>query len=564
MSIGSTQWAFGDIIAGMNARSRIVLAVVAALVAAFLGACMTTSGTAYQQVVAAEAPEASSPPPPPPPPEQGLQVVTDPDRVEVYLNGTFVGTTPLSVTDLAPGPYQVRLSRPGFYDLVAWIDYRGGSMRYQVELTPITGFVLVQVTPSTADISLGSQHVGQGMIELPEGSYTVMVRAFGYQDYRGTLYITGPAVVPLQVSLQPAPFEVQGLAIGRSAINPGDPGVLGDLEAFFSVTAPGTATAMVLDSTGAEVRSETLPTFTTWNQRWRWHPPGSLADGDYRLRLSAQGAAAGTGIVRDADFRIDRSISASPRATWSGGAGLLYAPGVDTLPPGSWQLSLLVAPQFDLSSFRAPAAFGLRAGLGAGAELDLVGGAIFESSGVPFFAGAGLRWELVPAAHPFGAGVALDAKLALQGLPGSGFLPTDTFANFSGASIGVPVEVTLGPVSLLGEAAIIASPWHVDYLASGPVTTLDPAAWLYWRAGVMATFGPVVAGLSGSVRSGVLPGGLFAIDLPVELGAELHYLLPGTHLVLSLMATGEAGVPGGPPGVPNFYFSGGAGLGVIY
>lgn len=541
-------------------RARWAVAFLAASLAVVtLVSCATTSGGAFSAVVAAESrSETPPPPPPPPPPTEGLQIITIPDHVEVYVDNVFVGVTPLVIVELSTGSHIIRLYKPGYYDLDAWLAYAGAPMVYQVTLTPIVGFVQLQAAPPDAHITIGGQSVSPGLIQLPVGSYDVLGRAFGYQDYHGRVNVIGPSVIPLDIQLQPAPFGITGFSLVQRVVNPDNPGLLGSLEAGFVVSGPGDGSLAVIDPSGTEVRRDQLPPFSTWNQRWTWRPSSSLPDGEYRLVLSGRGASDGAEVTREEIFRIDHTVAIAPRSSWSGSAGLLFAPAVETLPYGSWQISLLLAAAFDQVNYRTPAELALRIGLAPGAELDLMGGLVFASYGVPLTGSAALRWEMLRPTRPLGVGVGLDAKLALQGEPPLGFLTTDTFANFSGASFGVPVQIALGPVSLLTEVAIIASPWRVDYSASGPVTATNPGAWLYYRAGVLIDAGPLVAGLSASLRSAALPAGIASIDIPVEIGAEAHYLVPGTHLLVSAIAAGELFSP------TSWYFYGGGGLGLIY
>ena len=85
-------------------------------------------------------------------------------------------------------------------------------------------------------------------------------------------------------------------------------------------------------------------------------------------------------------------------------------------------------------------------------------------------------------------------------------------------------------------------------------------AWLYLRAGIMLDTGSITAGISASTRTEPLPNGVSFLGTPVpfELGGEIHWLIPGTRLVLSAIVAGEADNP------TSFYFMGGGGLGFLY
>jgi hypothetical protein len=137
---------------------------------------------------------------------------------------------------------------------------------------------------------------------------------------------------------------------------------------------------------------------------------------------------------------------------------------------------------------------------------------------------------------------------------------TDTFANFTGISVEVPFELSLGPMNFMLSAGAAGSLWYPYRLSAGLVPLQGPVAWLYLRAGVMLETGPVMAGISASTRTEPLPGGVAFLGTPVpfQAGAEVHWLIPGTRLLISAIFAGEY------ENNQNYYFMGGAGLGFLY
>jgi len=541
----------------MKPRLGAIAAAVIAVLA--IVSCATSSGTLVNKVLEAEGADEKTPPPPPPEHVEGLEIRTNPSGAEVWLNGRYQGTTPLVIGGLSAGTYRLRISHDGYHDAVVWFDYRGGPMTYQVSLDPILGFVQIDVHPIDADVTLDGRSLSRGITPLPVGIYTVKVSAFGYQTWSDRVAVWENAVTPIVVDLDPAPFAMTPPSIARPVVNPENPGLLGTVEARFEVTGPGEGFVSVRDWTGSEVHRETLPEFSTWSQRFRWRPPAAAPDGEYSLVLTGIGRD-GVESRQDGAFSVDRSARIAPRSSWSGSSGLLYAPVAETLPAGSFQPILLGVAYANTytGQLQAPLQFSFRAGLGADLELGGSFGAIFTGATPPLAGGLALRWRFLEPMEPVGVGVALEGKASLQGVPGRGMLATDTLANFSGLSLGIPVQLTFGSLSLLVEPAIIASLWHVDYDASGPLTSTDPATWMYWKAGLMVAAGPFVAGISASARSEPLPGGILAIGLPVQAGAEFHWLLPNTHVLVGGAVAGEFG------GVEGMYLMGGLGLGLLF
>jgi hypothetical protein len=544
----------------MKLRLGAVTAMVITAVA--LVSCATSSGTLLDQVREAEGADEESPPtPPPPPPEnvEGLEIRTDPSGAEVWLNGRYQGTTPLVVGGLVKGTYRLRIARDGFHDTVVWLEYPGGDMTYAVTLDPILGFVQVDVSPRGAEVTLDGKRLSRGITPIPVGTYTVKVSAFGYRTWNDRIAVWENIVTPVTVDLEPAAFSISPPSIGRAVVNPENPGLLGTLEARFEVTAPGNGTVTVFDRSGGEVYRQELPEFRTWSQRFRWRPTGNIPDGEYSLLVSGLGRD-GVASQQEILFSVDRTVRIAPRSSWSGSSGLMYAPVAEVLPAGSFQSSLLGIAYVDVAEdeVQAPLQLSFRAGLGADLELGGSFGAILTGAAPPLAGGLWLRWKFAEPQRPLGLGAAIEAKAALQGVPGSGILATDTLANFSGFSIGLPLQLTLGAFSLIAAPAIIASAWQVDYEASGPLTSIAPATWMYWKAGLMFDTGSFVAGLSASARSDPLPAGFLSIALPLQAGAEFLCLLPGTHVLVSGAIAGEFG------GDEGMYLMGGIGLGLLF
>ncbi len=254
-------------------------------------------------------------------------------------------------------------------------------------------------------------------------------------------------------------------------------------------------------------------------------------------------------------------ISTVSFSLWSGSAGLLYAPTTDVLPEGDYQLGILAAG-IALSNpdvFQAPAQLGARVGLGSSLELDATVGAIASSAAFPVGASVALRWNMTSPHGDWGTSTALQGKLSAQLVPGVdtvSVLMTDTFADFTGLSVELPLQLQLGRLSLLLTPGVIGSLWY-PYSSS---TAASPVAWMYLRGGILLDLGSVSAGVSATTRTEPLPGGVAFLGTPVpfQAGAEVHWLVPGTSILVSGIVAGEY------EDDSNYYFMGGGGLGFLY
>ena len=550
-----------------------------AFVALFAASCATSRGSTLGKVLSAQAGSSTRGNPPSQPSEEpspsplvakrGLEVISSPDNAEVWIDGAFRGLSPYIAENIARGWHRVTIRKDGYYEASGWVDFESDYMLYQATLTEITGFLQISVSPQDSIVTVGGQRVSPGLQQFPVGSYTVVTRSFGYADDRQYITIAEKSVTALEISLSPAEFSVISFSLPRRELNPANPGLLGYLECTFSVTGPGGGELKVYDQGSEEIFSQSLPDFTTWDQSFTWNVRDSsgrmLSDGIYRLAIEVHGRDSENRMQKEAQFRVDSTLKVAPRSVWSGSAGLLYAPVAEVLPDGDFQLAVLGAgiALGDPPVFQAPIQLGARVGIGKKAEIDASVGIIASSAAVPFTASIAGRWNWVSPQGAYGTWSAVEAKLSLQYNPALGvenILMTDTFANFTGISVELPFQVSLGAVNLMLSAGVTGSLWYPYRTDVSATPIVGPVTWLYLRAGAMLEIGSVMAGISASTRTEPLPGGVAFLSSPIpfQAGAEIHWLMPGTRLTLSGIVAGEY------EDAANYYFMGGAGLGFLY
>jgi hypothetical protein len=561
----------------MTTKCACALAALAFAASLLLASCATSKGTTLGKVTAAEAggrqggnaPSRPSGRPAPNPPEakQGLEIVTDPDNAEVWIDGAFRGLSPYIAEDLPQGWHKITLRKTGYYETSGWADFESDYMLYQASLVQMIGYLQISVTPQNSVISVSGQELSSGLSTLAVGDYSLRVRSFGYSDYEESITIQEKSVTTISVNLQPAEFSITSLSVPKPGINPDNPGLLGVLDVNLFVTGPGTGELRIRNEGSVEVFSRTLPEFTTWDQSFSWNVRDSagnaLPDGTYTLAVKAQGDGSETQIERETAIRVDRTLKIAPRSLWSGSAGLLYAPVAEVLPAGDYQLSFLGAGIAAGAAFQAPVQLGARVGLGESLEVDASAGLIISSVATPFTASVSAKYNFLSPHGSYGTSSAVLAKLTLQYNPlvtGGGVLMTDTFANFTGLSVEVPFQLTLGAMNLMLSAGATGSLWY-PYRVNADGSPLQSAVgWLYLRGGAFLETGSLMLGISASTRTEPLPGGIAFLSSPIpfQLGAEAHWLIPGTRLLVTAMMAGEY------EDSDNYYFMGGGGLGFLY
>lgn len=500
-----------------------------------------------------------------------LDIRSNPSDASVYLDGRLRGNTPAELDGLEPGRYQLRVEKDGYYPVRRWIEIsEGATLLLEIDLEQITGFLDVSSSPRDASIRVDGVPLEGGFAELPIGRYELVVERFGYRAARRSVTVAEREVTRVDVQLEPAPFEVTGLDAWRRSFNPDNPGRIGTTLISYRVSAPGRGTLVIEDESGRVVRTTPERIYRSWNQEYRWDGRSDdgtvVRDGIYVVRLDAVGD---DGRVETASTRVtvDRSLVIRYRSIWSAGAGLLYAPTTSPLPGGQAQFSTFIAgivgPAGDALVGRFPGRIGARFGLGVDLELGVYGGFIASTNpgSDRVTAGGSLSWNA--------PSLALGPAFLTPGVIVGGAYRSPTVDGlYAGPDThgAAPGYFAALPLSLrVGSLAVVVVPEY--RLAVAPVTydsSLPPNAWTslaYLRLGIVADIGALTLGASAALRSTPFTGPSatsFRIDLPIQMGVEAHWIVPGSAVVLSGIVAGEF------EGADAFYLMGGLGVGVLF
>jgi len=161
-----------------------------------------------------------------------LNVLSNVAGAEVYLSGRLVGNTPLS-TMVVAATYDIVVKAPGYLDFSQRLQVRSAT-QVNATLTPqIMQFGLsVNANVAGADVFINGNPAGKTPFnaQVPQGSYTVTVRAPGYIDFSQNLVVNGPvqvnaslqplaAVVTVAANVQGADVFINGNPAGKTPFN---------------------------------------------------------------------------------------------------------------------------------------------------------------------------------------------------------------------------------------------------------------------------------------------------------------------------------------------------------
>jgi hypothetical protein len=144
-----------------------------------------------------------------------VSITSYPPGANVYSNGVYIGQTsagrPLVFTQVNPGTYSLLITKSGYQDYTGTQTVAAGQ-NYNIAATlnpvknPTTGGISVISSPSQAEVFLNNAFRGLTPITLDSlapGSYTVLVKLSGYQDWQTTQQVTAGQTAQISATLIP-------------------------------------------------------------------------------------------------------------------------------------------------------------------------------------------------------------------------------------------------------------------------------------------------------------------------------------------------------------------------
>ncbi len=507
-----------------------------------LSGCATSSGTLFKDTVQSDSAskaentqDEGSTYTEPEEPAEGLTITSDPSGAEIYIDRTYQGKTPLTLTP-GSGRYRITLKKEGYYSESRWIEYNTGtSVSINFPLKQITGYLYLTTYPSETEVKASSFGLSKGVNELPIGNYTISADLFGYDHFSTNITIYEKSTTNLIIHMQPSKFSFSPLSLTRQVFNPNNPSGLGTSRISFTVTTYGKGILSIKSEDGTTVRKHQFEPFTTWEQGFTWDGKDSrgrtVPDGRYRITLIGVDSKGVEKDTKTAVIRIDHSLIIKDRNSFSGASGTMFSPTPDTLPMGSVQIDIGSIGHMESNLYRFPTSVALRVVPTEQLEADITGGILLQSpADNAYFAGIALKKGLIPQGN---------SPFSLSFIAKGSYLfgtYTDSLTNFTGLSVSLPAALTFGPVTLAVTPDILLSPYRVSV-----GNEAYPAGFYlygYGRGAVILDFGSAWMALSGALRTTYRDGGI-ADDYPAYAGGELHWILPGTGIIVSGFISGE-------------------------
>jgi hypothetical protein len=158
------------------------------------------------------------------PKEGDLEVRSEPGGGKVYLDGKYMGETPLLVPRIRPGRYSILLLKEGYHPFEERVEVKGADRkRVLANLKRRTGEIAVSLKTPKANLYIDGKPVEIGLgntleKEFPSGCYRIKVTKEGYESWEGDLVVTAGqrAEVSVELKMKKGELFIQAEPSGAS------------------------------------------------------------------------------------------------------------------------------------------------------------------------------------------------------------------------------------------------------------------------------------------------------------------------------------------------------------
>lgn len=134
-----------------------------------------------------------------------IYINSTPSNAKAYLDGAYRGRTPLTISNLEVGEYQIRISKDGYYDWYSTAQVKQNiTTQVFAPLEPMTGSLYVTSSPSYARVFLDGIERGTTPITITDiemGWHEVVIIKEYYRAYVEYLYIYAGEQTEVEVDL---------------------------------------------------------------------------------------------------------------------------------------------------------------------------------------------------------------------------------------------------------------------------------------------------------------------------------------------------------------------------
>lgn len=177
-----------------------------------------------------------------------ITFTSEPSGAYISLDGTIIGTTPHTKTDIKPGEHQITITKNGYYNWRKTIDMTGNTQHIYAVLSSISpeNAIRVSSVPSGAAIYLNGLYQGETMengyfpiTDIRTGQHTILLRLSGYNDYQETISLPEGQSITITADMEVGSGSATSTTIpsaetGKLALSTSPPGAKIFIDGSFS------------------------------------------------------------------------------------------------------------------------------------------------------------------------------------------------------------------------------------------------------------------------------------------------------------------------------------------
>lgn len=141
-----------------------------------------------------------------------VEITSVPQGATIYLDKTYAGISPTTISDIRTGVHAITLKKDGYYDWDSEITIIKGktvSVNAQMETRdiPYDGSINIQSTPSNAEVYIDGEFKGYTPLvvrELGPNNYHISLKLTGYYDWDGSVDVGIDEQEKISANLYPA------------------------------------------------------------------------------------------------------------------------------------------------------------------------------------------------------------------------------------------------------------------------------------------------------------------------------------------------------------------------
>jgi hypothetical protein len=143
-----------------------------------------------------------------------ISVSSYPSGANVYLDGKYKGTTPLTISDLPTGSCIVKITKSGYNDISKTVTVSSGETNTISEsLNSLTGSITISSNPSGAEIFLDGTYRGitpKTISDVAVGKHIIALSKFGYESGSKEITVSSGQTTSLSGHLPLTPILIIG------------------------------------------------------------------------------------------------------------------------------------------------------------------------------------------------------------------------------------------------------------------------------------------------------------------------------------------------------------------